>query len=150
MRKLWPFFCFYGGKWRAAPRYPAPLHRTVVEPFAGAAGYATRQHARQIILADIDPIITGLWRYLIGASRSEIEALPSVVGHVDDVRAPQEARWLIGFWLNKATNSPRKQPGAWMRSGIRPNSLWGDAIKSRIASMAKTHGLTPFAAVSQQ
>ena len=40
--RLRPFFCYYGGKWRAAPKYPPPEHDTIVEPFAGAAGYATR------------------------------------------------------------------------------------------------------------
>jgi hypothetical protein len=35
---LKPFFCFYGGKWRVAPHYPAPEHTMVVEPFAGASG----------------------------------------------------------------------------------------------------------------
>lgn len=32
---LKPFWRYYGGKWRAAPSYPAPLHNTIVEPFAG-------------------------------------------------------------------------------------------------------------------
>lgn len=132
--RLWPFFCYYGGKWRAAPHYPLPMFGTIVEPFAGAAGYAVRYAARKIILADSDPVIAGLWRYLIRASAAEIMALPTAVDHVDNLHVSQEAKWLIGFWLNKATASPCKQPSAWMRSGIRPNSMWGDAIKERIAS----------------
>lgn len=135
MRKLWPFFCYYGGKWRAAPRYPRPRHDVLIEPFAGAAGYATRYHDRDVTLLDADPIIAGLWRYLIAAKQSEIEALPSLVSHVDDVKGPQEAKWLIGFWLNNATTTPpRKQPSKWMRDGLRPNSFWGDAIKLRIST----------------
>jgi len=39
---LRPFWRYYGGKWRAAPRYPAPRHDLIIEPFAGAAGYAMR------------------------------------------------------------------------------------------------------------
>lgn len=135
MQKLWPFFCFYGGKWRGAPRYPKPVHSTIVEPFAGSAGYAVRYPDRRVVLVEIDPILAGLWRYLIRVTPREIEALPSIVEHVDSINVPQEARWLIGFWLHKATGSPpRKQPTAWMRSGLRPNSYWGDAIKRRIAS----------------
>jgi hypothetical protein len=38
MSNLKPFIRLYGGKYRAAPRYPKPLHDT---PFAGAAGYST-------------------------------------------------------------------------------------------------------------
>jgi hypothetical protein len=26
---------------------------------------------------------------------------------------PQEAKWLIGFWLNKGTTSPCNIPGKW-------------------------------------
>jgi hypothetical protein len=135
MRKLWPFFCYYGGKWRAAPHYPAPQYQTVIEPFAGAAGYATRYHSRSIVLADANPLITNLWRYLIKVSAQEVRALPLVVEHVDDLAVCQEAKHLIGFWLNKATSgSPRKRPASWMRSGVRPNSYWGEAVRDRIAS----------------
>ncbi len=38
MTDLKPFFCYFGGKWRAAPHYPTPKHAEIVEPFAGAAG----------------------------------------------------------------------------------------------------------------
>jgi hypothetical protein len=62
-----PFFCFYGGKWRAA----TPIHTTIVEPFAGAAGYATRYPDCNIVLVERDPIIAGLWRYLVGVKSSE-------------------------------------------------------------------------------
>ena len=61
-------------------------------------------------------------------------ALPSKVDHVDDVKAPEPAKSLIGFWLNKGTTSPKKSPSAWARGGLRPNSFWGDAIKERVAS----------------
>ena len=36
--KLKPFFTYYGGKYRAAPKYPEPVHGSIVEPFAGSAG----------------------------------------------------------------------------------------------------------------
>jgi hypothetical protein len=37
---LKPFFNYYGGKWRVARRYAPPEHDLIIEPFAGAAGYA--------------------------------------------------------------------------------------------------------------
>ena len=67
MTGLRPFWCYFGGKWRAAPHYPAPIHSTIVEPFAGAAGYSTRYPDRQVVLIDKDPVIVGLWRYLTRA-----------------------------------------------------------------------------------
>ena len=72
---LRPFFCYYGGKWRAAPKYPAPEHDTIVEPFAGAAGYATRYPDRKVVLVERDPVIAGLWRYLTKVSPAEIERM---------------------------------------------------------------------------
>lgn len=131
---LQPFFTYYGGKWRAAPHYPVPEHDTVIEPFAGSAGYALRHPNLDIRLYDIDPIICGVWDYILKASESEILALPDVETTVDDlIGIPQEARWLIGLWLNKGAASPRKSPSAWMRSGMCPNSYWGGAIRERIA-----------------
>ena len=130
---LKPFFSFYGGKWRAAPKYPAPQHDRIIEPFAGSAGYSVRYHERNIVLYDKDPVIAGLWDYLIHVSSKEIMSLPSELRHIDDLRCCQEAKWLIGFWLNKGSSAPSKQPSAWMRSGIRPSSYWGEVIKERIA-----------------
>lgn len=62
MTGLRTFFNFYGGKWKAAPTYPAPKHDTIIEPFAGGAGYSLRHHERQVVLIDRDPVIAGIWR----------------------------------------------------------------------------------------
>src|SRR5689334_5925034 len=88
---LKPFWRYYGGKWRAAPRYPTPLHDTIVEPFAGAAGYSLRYPDRRVILVDAYPVIAGMWRYLIRVSADEIRRIPEVE-HVDALPSwvPQE------------------------------------------------------------
>ncbi len=132
--ELRPFFCYYGGKWRDAMRYPTPKHSTIVEPFAGAAGYALRYPNRRVVLCEIDPIVASVWSYLVRVRADEVLALPDLEGHVDDLAIPQEARWLIGFWLNKGCSSPRKTPSSWMRSGIRPGSFWGERVRQTIAS----------------
>ena len=96
---LKPFFPFYGSKWRDAKRYAGPLTELVIEPFAGSAGYSTFYEPQQVLLNDVDPIICGVWDYLIKASMQEILKLPDLeVGQsVDSLDLPQEARWLIGF-----------------------------------------------------
>lgn len=136
---LWPFFTFYGGKWRAAPRYPAPSHEHIIEPFAGAAGYSVRHYQKSVTLVEQDPVIAGLWRFLIGSSAASIRALPLIAmdQSVHDLNVCQEAKSLIGFWLNKATASPCIRPGAWMREGLRPKSFWGPEIRERIASQVE-------------
>lgn len=132
---LKPFFCYYGGKWRAASSYPKPLHDRIIEPFAGAAGYSVRHHERDVLLIDRDPTIVALWRYLIGATEDDIMGLPAIVETtVADMGLPVGPSALIGFWLNKGAAAPRQRPSAWMRSGIRRRSYWGAEVRERIAS----------------
>ena len=113
-----PFFGFYGGKWRDARKhYPAPEYNTIVEPFAGSAGYAVRYADRKVILGEKDAVIFGVWDYLIHVSAHDILAIPDLVPGqtVTDLPICQEARWLVGFWLNRGASRPRTGPSAWMR-----------------------------------
>lgn len=133
--RLKPFFTYYGGKYRVAPYYPKPVYDVIVEPFAGSAGYSLRYPGRRVFLSDVDPVIVGVWDFIIRASESDVRSLPAAVEHVDGlVGVPQEARWLIGFWLNKGCAAPSKSPSAWMRGGTHASSFWGDTVKHRIAS----------------
>lgn len=98
-----------------------------------------RHFSRDVCLFDADEKIVGTWKYLIKSSPSEILRLPllSVDESVDDLKIPQEARWLIGWWLNKGASSPCKRHSAWSRSGTHVTSYWGEAIRERIASQVK-------------
>lgn len=137
MKGLAPFWRYYGGKNRAARLYPAPEHDTLIEPFAGAAGYACRYPHKQVLLVDRSPIIAGIWRYLTSVSAAEVMRLPDLPegGTVDDLASwvPQEARWLIGFWCNNGTVSPRKGMSSWCLTDPWPTAGWGQAVRRRIA-----------------
>lgn len=130
-----PFFSFYGAKWRAAKYYPAPKHENLIEPFAGSAGYATRYPELQVILIERDPVIAELWQYIINTPSKSILDLPL------DPRERKElengAQSLIGFWLNKGTTSPSKNPSAWMRTGNFGSQFWGPEIRERVATQAE-------------
>jgi site-specific DNA-adenine methylase len=81
---LWPY---YGGKWRAALRYPIP-RSTVVEPFAGAAGYSLRWAQQgfrfDVHLYDLDERVAALWRYLVdSASRGIATKKSNSLGYMD-------------------------------------------------------------------
>ena len=94
-----------------------------------------RYPEKRVWLNDADPVITGVWRYLIAVKESEIAQLPLLFESVDDLQyLPQEARWLIGFWLNKGCSAPRKTPSAWMRAGTNSTGFWGETIRARIAA----------------
>ena len=136
---LRPFFCFFGGKWRVAPQYPSPAHGSIVEPFAGAAGYSTRYPDRKIILVEKDPIIAALWRYLIAVPTDEVRRIPLLGPDqtVDDLKVCPEARSLVGFWLNKGTSRPCSTQSAWMRTGTHAASFWGATVRARIAAQVE-------------
>lgn len=138
MSELKPFFTYFGGKWRVAKHYPPPRYKTIIESFAGSAGYALRYQESQVILCEVYPLLTQLWKWLISVPAAEIRALPIEIEHVNKLDVCIEAKWLIGFWLNKGTSIPRKSPSAWCRSGERPNSYWGHVIRERIAGQVES------------
>jgi site-specific DNA-adenine methylase len=128
-----PFFSYYGGKYRIAPRYPDPQHGKIIEPFAGSAGYSLRYPWLKVTLYEINPKIAGIWRYLIGSSPADILSLP-LVEHVDEANVCQEAKWLMGMWMGKGRASPAKSLSEWGRDGRWTHCFWGVEIRQRIAN----------------
>jgi site-specific DNA-adenine methylase len=131
-----PLFPYYGSKYRDAKRYPKPTGELVIEPFAGSAGYSTYWIPPKVHLYDVDPIIVGVWQYLIHATPGEIRRLPDLeVGQsIDDIpRLPQEARWLIGFWLNRGSAQPKKTKTAFSARTERSQLVWSERARERIA-----------------
>lgn len=83
MGRLRSAWSYYGGKGRIAHRYPAPCHQTIIEPFAGAAGYSMywASQSHEVVLSDIDPIVTGMWEFL--KSRDAAEYIRRVPEQLD-------------------------------------------------------------------
>ena len=117
-----------------AKRLEKPRRPHVIEPFAGSAGYAVYWQPHKATLIERDPVIAGVWRYLIKASSAEILALP-IVESLDNLprRTPQEAKDLIGFWFTRATTSPSKRRSNWARGTKYGDLFWGKHIRTRIA-----------------
>jgi site-specific DNA-adenine methylase len=130
-----PLFPYYGSKWRDSKRYPAPRGH-VIEPFAGSAGYSLWWEPEHVTLVDLDPIIVGVWTYLRDASTADILGLPDLeVGQsTDDLNVPQEAKWLIGFWLNRGSAQPKKTQTAFSRRTDRAQLVWSERARVRIAA----------------
>lgn len=137
MRRLRPFFGYYGAKWLLAPHYPAPRHRRVVEPFAGSACYSLLHWRREVTLVDAYPVIAGVWRYLINVSADEVLALPDLAEGqtVADLNVCQEARWLIGLWIRSAQARPGLTSSPWARDKATRGicGFWGAPARARIA-----------------
>lgn len=114
--QLNPFIKYFGGKTRAAKLYPPPKYDTIVEPFAGAAGYSLRYPDRNVVLCDLYEPLAKMWDYLIHVPEAEFMALPVLrTGQtVDDLDVPYGAKILIGFMVNTGAAAPCKTPSSWM------------------------------------
>ena|SRR5688572_5789781 len=138
MGHLLPFWRYYGAKWKAAPHYPAPRFDTLVEPFAGAAGYALRHYRKRVILVERYEVVASIWAFLIRSPSRDILSIPTVdaVADLPD-STPQEARWLVGMCMNAAAVSPNRVMSSGMRKlrdeHGRSTEGWGDGQRARVA-----------------
>lgn len=137
MKRLRPFFSYFGSKWRLAPQYPPPLlGLPVIEPFAGSAAYSLYHHHHQIKLYDKYPIICEIWDYLINVSEDEILGLPILeFGEQIPNSIALEAQHLIGFWVSRASTRPGKKRRSiqW----VHEKSDWTEQSRSMIARQLK-------------
>ena len=134
--KLKPFFSYYGSKWRSIPKYPEPKYDTIIEPFAGSATYALHYSDREIILYEKNEDLVYLWNYLIEATPDEIMSLP-VFGefdHLDEIDVPYGARMLIGYSMQEAGASIRRQFSAWAKDDKKNRmGIWNKDKRKRVA-----------------
>lgn len=132
MKRLGPFFKYYGSKFRIAPKYPAPRYPCIVEPFAGSASYATLYADRQVILADLDPEVAELWRWLVSVDASVVRALPASLPVGMDLRlldVPRGAQLLMRYWQRVGMSK------CWTVSKWgHLSGFWCEATRDRVAA----------------
>ncbi len=77
MNRIRPLFKWFGSKWQAAKRYPAPRHEVIGEPFAGSAGYSLNYCDKRVLIWEEDPNLKRLWKWLIdSATDKDILEIP--------------------------------------------------------------------------
>jgi len=136
VQQLRPFWNYYGGKWKhglQSDAYPAPRYSTIIEPFAGAAGYSIRHYRRDVIIVEKDPRVSETWKFLLNATPNDILSLP-IVTDVDDLPEdiPIGAKYLIGFNMNTGIATPAKTLSASHRNNrILRNYSSGWSIEHR-------------------
>jgi site-specific DNA-adenine methylase len=96
---------------RLAPHYPDAKFDTIIEPFAGSASFSTYHYSKKVILVELDPVIAGIWDFLIHATPEDIINLPNTK---EECTFP-EGRNLIGFYYARASTHPRNKPSAHSR-----------------------------------
>lgn len=129
-----PFFRYYGAKFQCAPKYPAPKHKKIIEPFAGAAGYSTRYYKHDVELYDTYDVIHGIWSFLIRSSPEDIMRLPVMraTDRVSDMKCCEEARGLLGMYCASGISSPQNNISSW---NIKQKYFWNEKHRARIARM---------------
>ena len=113
-------FSYYGTKKRLASLYPIPKYNTIIEPFAGAAGYSLLYPENNVILYDTNPKIYAVWDYLIKSTRYDILKLPNIEKgqKVTDFELTMPQKYLIGYCINPGSTCPKitaSQRTAWNR-----------------------------------
>ncbi len=135
MTSLKQFFSYFGSKVSLSRHYPAPEYGTIIEPFAGSAGYACRFPQLEVRLFDLDPVVVGVWAYLIRATRQDVLSLP--IDPSDASALSKAERDFIGFWWRRGGAEPCAKPVPWMLSGKYPYSFWSELTRERIANQVE-------------
>lgn len=131
-------FRYFGSKWAASRYYPKPEYGHIIEPFAGSAGYSHRYPDLKVTLVEKDPVVYGVWHYLLNASDADILHLPDIKAGQStlDLQIPQEARDLIGFWVSVGVSTPRRKLSKWYTQ--YPSKLhWGSRARRRIVNQRR-------------
>jgi site-specific DNA-adenine methylase len=134
---LRPFFSYFGSKYRLGKFYPEPKYDTIIEPFAGAAGYSLRYPHKKVMLYDNYEPVVALWEYLFKVEEEEILAMPldnkgfafCKEHPIDDCDIAPEAKTLLGFWLTESQTYASRYPLSKSRGGA-----WSERKRTLIAS----------------
>lgn len=116
-------FYYFGTKHRLAKLYPAPVHDTIIEPFAGAAAYSLhgRNWEKNVILFDPNPQVKAAWDFLLSASAKDILDLPVLkTGEkLTDFGLSDGQKALLGFVINPGSSRTKNTAGNYAHKWIR-------------------------------
>lgn len=133
MKKVGPFFKWFGSKWQSAKHYPQPQHTRLIEPFAGGAGYACNYSDHEVVLWDDDPNVRELWKWLIcDAKATDILSIPLNVPSGTDIRSLGLTRGqalLLKHWQRTNNVGDCWTVSPW---GDKPGQ-WTESTRSRLA-----------------
>ena len=96
-------FSYYGGKGMLASRYPAPQHKTIIEPFAGGAAYSLKYYKHDVFLNDLNPKTYQIWQFILSSNALKyIKKIPikptkgiNVNDIADEIDAPVGLRYIL-------------------------------------------------------
>ncbi len=129
-----PLFKWFGSKWLSSKTLPAPLYDTIVEPFAGGAGYSLRHATRRVVLYETDLHLVRLWGWLIAeATEASIREIPLAIPEGTDIRTmglSEGQSLLLKTWQRTNNVGDCWTVSPW---GNKPGQ-WTANTRSRVAS----------------
>lgn len=133
---------YYGSKYRLASKYPTPQHDTIIEPFAGGAGYSLHYPAHDVKLYDLNEDVCLVWDYMINANPDEIRKLPMLERDqsIDELQGLTKGqRNLIGFWLKYAIGSfaYKYTNLTWKKRIINEANVWCERRREKLAQTSE-------------
>jgi len=133
-------FNYFGSKVSNAQKYPRPRYATIIEPFAGGAGYSLLHWLSTVILLDKNPDVIRGWKYLIDTAPDDIRRLPLLKKDqlVSQLNCEQEAKIMIG-WCCHMTVYPSNKLSNWGEENNEKGAggYWGKSRREQMALIAK-------------
>jgi site-specific DNA-adenine methylase len=130
---------YFGSKLSVAHKYPVPRYKTIIEPFAGGAGYSLCHWEHDCRLYDINPKVVRAWQYVIRATPAEILELPLIEPgqRVSELDCCEDARLLISWCVNAAVVDPKHTLTPWgVEHAGRNASFWSEHRRVQVANVA--------------
>lgn len=127
-------FSYFGSKSKIIKHYPKPVFDTVIEPFSGSAAYARAYPHKNVVLVEKDPIIAGIWDWLIkDATVSEIKKYSEfrLGDSIEDLPIDPRHRNFLGLCINRGSITPKNIVTKWScQSKIDPE--FASTVKYRL------------------
>ena len=121
-------FYYYGAKAQLSGKYPAPQHPVIVEPFAGAAGYAMRhvksESITDVVLVDRDRRVVELWDRLLRMTADDVLDYPS----------PTIGSYTTDYFVMTAAASNAMSKAKHLKVTPRVVDVF-DGLKTRVAGL---------------
>lgn len=131
------FFPYFGAKQSRWKYYPEPEYRTIIEPFAGSAAYATHYPDRKVILIEKDERVAAIWDWLIHVPEEEFLRVPTFDGveRVSElgITEPGPLNFLRMWACDSSLGRDKITSVARARDKRQPASSWTPEGRERLA-----------------
>lgn len=137
MKTTGVMFKYFGSKFSKFHLYPTPNTSTIIEPYAGGAGFSLNYSNRNIIISEKNPEVFLLWQYLIKhLTSNDILSIPLNLPIGTDIREldlSDGQRLLLKYWQRTNNISACWTISKWGNL----NGQWTKGTRKRLSEEIK-------------